>query len=227
MLKSILYSLISLGLLSGCATLQNNAKYDLAEGRYVLKLKNKKFDCYVENNADSLVIYNIKSKISTVIPLKMNVYLPVNHRLVKPSFDIDILTTLFKIRPQIDNVLPTQLNTNFNGNIYVGYRTDVYQISYHKNPIDKFRRQINHFGFSGGFFMGLGSTAMTPSTTNNILVSEYDGVALQKGIAGIMAVNKLTIGLSIGFDTLLDKNRDSWIYQNKPWFGLMLGLNLN
>jgi len=95
------------------------------------------------------------------------------------------------------------------------------------NPPDIYQRQINHFGFSGGLFLGLGNTALNPSTTDNNISIEYDGLVLQKGIAGIVAVNKLTIGVSLGFDKLLDKNSKTWIYQNKPWFGLMLGLNLN
>jgi hypothetical protein len=161
------------------------------------------------------------------LPNILAVYLPTNQQLIKPSLDIDILTALFKVRPQVKNVLPQQLSAIFNGNIYVGHRTDIYQIHYNKNSLDIYKRQINHLGFSGGLFFGLGNTAMNASTTNNSILTEYDGLTLQKGIAGIVAVNKLTIGVSIGFDKLLDKNNTTWIYQNKPWFGLMLGLNLN
>lgn len=48
-----------------------------------------------------------------------------------------------------------------------------------------------------------------------------------KGIAGIVAINGFTVGLTFGFDKLLDKNRTVWIYEEKPWFGLAVGLNLN
>lgn len=225
-LKKIAILLSQILLLTGCATLQNKAKYELTDGRYKLKIANKKFDCYVENNADSLIINNLSSKISTSLPEKMQVSLPIKQRLIKSSLDVDILTALFKLRPQVKNILPAQINTNFNGNIYFGHRTDVYQIHYKKNPLGISQRHINHFGFSGGVFAGLANTAMNPSTTNNKISTEYDGIILQKGVAGIMAVNKLTIGLSLGFDNILEKN-NAWIYQNKPWFGLMLGLNLN
>jgi hypothetical protein len=222
-----IYLSILIIILSSCSTLQNNAKYDLANAKYKLKMDGKTYYCYVENNTDSITIYNLTTKISTSLPQKMESYLPAQQHLVKPSLDIDILTALFKIRPNIINSLPTQLNANFNGNIYVGHRTDIYQIRYKKNPLNKYQRQINHFGFSGGFFVGLGNTPMTPSTTNNGISAEYDGIILQKGIAGIIAVNKLTIGLGLGFDNLLGNNKSLWIYENKPWFGLMLGLNLN
>lgn len=214
-------------LFSSCVTLQNNAKYDLAEGVYQLKIDNKKFSGYIENNTDSIKITNLSSKISTSLPEQINIFSPVKQRFIKPSLDIDILTTLLKIRPQVKQVIPTQLNTAFNGNLYIGHRTDVYQISYQKNPLGNYKRKINHFGFSGGVFVGLGNTIMTSTTTNNAITTEYDGIILQKGIAGIIAVNKLTIGVSFGLDNLLDVNQDSWIYQNKPWYGLILGLNLN
>lgn len=226
MLKKIAILLSQTLLLASCATLQNKAKYDLADGKYKLRIEGKKFDCYIENNADSIEIYNFSSKISTNLPENMPINLPIKQQLVKSSLDIDILTALFKLRPPAKNILPAQINTNFNGNIYLGHRTDVYQIHYKKNPLGIYQRQINHFGFSGGIFAGLANTAMNPSTTNNKISTEYDGIILQKGIAGIMAVNKLTIGLSLGFDDILGKE-NTWIYQNKPWFGLMLGLNLN
>ncbi len=227
MMKLCAIFLASIFVLCSCASLQNIAKYELANGKYKMVIEGKKFDCYVENNDDSIMIYNLTTKIATSLPQKMEAYLPIKQRFVKPSLDIDVLTALFKIRPHASNILPAQLNTNFNGNVYIGHRTDIYQIHYKKNPLDVYQRQINHFGFSGGFFVGLGSTAMTPSTTNNGISTEYDGIVLQKGMAGIFEINKLTLGLSVGFDNLLDKNKSSWIYQNKPWFGLMLGLNLN
>ncbi len=63
--------------------------------------------------------------------------------------------------------------------------------------------------------------------TKNGILTEYDGLIFQKGISGIIAVNKLTVGLSLGSDNLLDHNKKKWIYENKLWYGLMLGLNLN
>ena len=226
-MKVFLHLIFTLFILNSCATLQNNAKYQLADGKYKLNIDGKKYSCFVENSEDSITIYKLPSKISISLPSKTGVYLTTRQRLIKPSLDIDILTALFKIRPQLKTVLPTQLNANFNGNIYIGHRTDIYQIHYNNNPLGIFERQINHFGFSGGLFLGVGNTAMTPSTTNNAISIEYDGLVLQKGIAGIVAINKLTIGISVGLDNLLGKNNKIWIYENKPWFGLMLGLNIN
>jgi len=226
-MKVFLNLCLSIVLLNSCSTIQNKAKYELSDGKYKLKTEGKKYNCYVENSEDSITIYKLPDKLSISLPNKMHAHLPTNQRLIKLSLDIDVLTALVKVRQQIKNVLPTQLNTNFNGNIYVGYRTDIYQIKYKKDPRDIYQRQINHFGFSGGLFSGLSNTAVNPSTTYNAISTEYDGLVLQKGVAGIVAVNKLSIGVSVGFDNLLDKNNKTWIYEGTPWFGLMLGLNLN
>ncbi len=146
-------------------------------------------------------------------------------KISKPSVDIDIMTSVFKIRPHTAN-LPAQMNSNINGNLYLGLRNDIYSIKYKSNPIYKYQRLVNHIGFGGGLFLGLGNTAINASTAPN-QAFEYDGIAFQKGIAGLFAINKLTVGLSIGNDRLLDKNKNNWEYQHKVWYGLMLGLNLN
>ncbi|WP_157766391.1 hypothetical protein [Pedobacter ginsengisoli] len=32
---------------------------------------------------------------------------------------------------------------------------------------------------------------------------------------------------SLGLDMLTDKNRTNWIYQGKPWVGILFGITLN
>lgn len=68
---------------------------------------------------------------------------------------------------------------------------------------------------------------MTPTNTFNKISQEYDGVVWNKGLAGILAINNFTVGLSLGIDNLLDKNKKVWIYESKPWVGIAFGLNLN
>ncbi len=62
---------------------------------------------------------------------------------------------------------------------------------------------------------------------NNRIATEYDGVVIRKGIAGLIGIGNLTFGAAIGLDHLMDKNRKMWIYQSKPWAGFTVGLNLN
>ena len=154
-LKTLIIMVAFAIIFSSCATLQNNAKYDLSEGKYQLKIDNKKFNCYVENNGDSIRITNLFSKISTNLPEQVNIFSPVKQRFIKPSLDIDILTTLLKIRPKVREIIPAQLSTAFNGNLYIGHRTDVYQIGYQQNPLGKYKRKVNHYNAASFFNLSL------------------------------------------------------------------------
>jgi hypothetical protein len=59
------------------------------------------------------------------------------------------------------------------------------------------------------------------------MMEEYNGMVLTRGLAFMVGINTLTVGLGVGWDYLTDRDKDIWIYQNKPWYGLTLGLNLN
>jgi len=136
------------------------------------------------------------------------------------------LTIPLKFRPMTSGV-PGQLNTEINASAYFGLRTDRFTIEYAQNPLGKQERVVKHFGFSFGGLTGLGNTLVSPTTTNDQTEQEYDGIVWTKGVAGIFALNSVTIGLSLGFDNLLDQNRSIWIYESKPWIGFTFGLNLN
>ncbi|MCP9757326.1 hypothetical protein EGI26_19365 [Lacihabitans sp. CCS-44] len=220
----IIYWLFLLAL-GGCATLQNHSKYQLSSGAYKLKVEGNKGNSYIYTENDTIKIFDLNSKTTKPIPPYSPTKPVSNLKIIKPSLDIDVLTALVKLRPAAKDI-GVQMNGNINGNLYLGYRTDIYNISFKENPVYKYQRQVNHFGLSGGVFMGFGNSSINASTAP-AQVLEYDGIVFQKGIAGIIAINKLTVGLSIGSDILLDKNKISWEYQNKPWYGLMLGLNLN
>ncbi|MDQ3535627.1 MAG: hypothetical protein M3421_08385 [Bacteroidota bacterium] len=216
----------------------NNSKYDFTDGTYSSKaFDGSKQKVYVDNEEESLFIYPIKMEENTHV-IDTSIYkpllLPQNKSSIplpsllfrQNSFDIDFLTILIKVRPSEED-LPTQFNTNFNGAVYFGYRSDIYKINYNPTPLNHFNRKTTHIGLSIGGFLGVGSTDMNPFVTSNQINEEYDGLVISKGIAGILGFNNFNVGITLGFDTLPDRNRRFWIYQNKPWLGLALGLNLN
>ena len=141
------------------------------------------------------------------------------------SLDLDAVTIPIKMRYSKD--IPIQMNANINGAIYLGLRRDRYKINYELSPIHIYNRSKKHFGLSVGVFSGIGNTLVSPSNTNNQVSIEYDGVIWSKGIATMFAMNNTTIGCAFGFDQLLGPHQNDWIYQNKPYLGLMLGLNIN
>lgn len=229
---------ISLCLLTSCSTIRESSKYEFVDGIYKTKIfNNKKTRVYVALSEDSVSVYKLGSRksafsIDTLKSLsisfpsiqKDSLFSP--HNFTQRSFDLDILTIPFKYRPGTLS-LPNQLNTNFNGAMYVGYRRDIHRLTYKRAPLRVFKRKINHYGYSFGFFSGLGATAMNPWVTRDQIAYEYDGLIWLKGIAGIVGINNFTFGIAVGIDHLLDKNSGIWIYQGKQWVGLAFGLNLN
>jgi predicted transporter len=47
----------------------------------------------------------------------------------------------------------------------------------------------------------------------------------QKGFAGFISINGMSVGLAVGFDNFLDKNRSSWIYNQKAYLGLIISVS--
>jgi hypothetical protein len=148
-----------------------------------------------------------------------------NYFFVKNSFDVDVMTVAFKYRPGTAG-LPRQLNTEFNGNAFVGYRIDRFRLKRVPTPFGT-KNKVNHRALTFGAFGGLGSTTISPSTTQNQTSDDYNALILTRGLSIMVGINNLTVGLGAGWDYITDRDKEIWIYQNKPWYGLTVGLNLN
>jgi len=144
---------------------------------------------------------------------------------IKKAFDIDAVSIPFKFHPASVN-LPRQMTTDFNGNVFVGLRLDRFRVTHKSTPIGM-KHFHKHRGLSIGGFGGIGAAAITPWTTNYRMNDEYMGFVVSRGFAIMVGLDNLTVGAGIGWDHLTDRDKHIWIYQNKPWFGLTIGLNLN
>lgn len=239
MMKKVLLilSLAGLMLLSSCNMLLHTPQDTLSEGSYRLKgPTGKEEEIYLEWEQENLLVYpksedaaetpGAVKRIALDLPDTLSDADREETSLVKPSFDLDLITILFKYRPS-EPTLPGQLNSDISGALYTGYRRDHFNISYDKVPSGQFRRQVSHFGYSAGIFAGFGATAVNPWVTNDIVHDEYEGVVFSAGLAGLIGINQFTAGIAVGWDRLLDRNQKHWIYQNKPWIGATVGINLN
>lgn len=224
-------------LLSGCSLLRQSPKYGFAEGYYKSRLFHKKEkNVYVVPGDDTIKIYTAKSLQKEIVDTtgSLKIAFPPNnkplqypdYRFFKNTLDVDVLTIPFKYRPRIGD-FPRQLNATFNGAVYFGFRSDSYQLTYTQTPLRVFKRHVMHFGYSVGVFSGFGTARIDEFVTNNNIAIQYDGVVNLSGIALIIGVNNLSVGLTAGVDHLLDPNRRYWVNQQKPWLGLSFGLNLN
>ena len=209
-------------LLSSCATLKKLPESNLQSDFYkVPGQQGGPGKVYVDVTVDSVKIVSTDSESGKHVShgaLNGQVFL-------KETFDIDVMTVPFKFRPATQN-LPRQLTVEFNGSIFLGYRLDRYKVIYVETPVGQVKK-IRHRAVTLGVFGGLGTTSITPWTTNNGTLDEYNGFILHRGISLMGGVNNLTVGVGVGWDYLTDRDKDIWIYQNTPWYGLTLSLNLN
>ena len=234
--RSIHLILIFIIFLSACQSIQQINQ--LQDGAYFSPrikthpdLKKLNEDIYekkvlVQDLGDSIKLIFLKKKDSSETYITFN---PLQHKELKlrqVDFDIDIFTIPFKIRPATAD-FPPQLNSNFNAAVYVGRRYDYYRIYSKKETKHHFKRATQLMGFGYGGFIGIGSTAINANNTGNQVVKDYEGIVLDLGGALIYDARIFNIGFAVGVDHLIDGNNKAWIYQHKPWVGILFGLNLN
>ncbi len=225
-------------LLSGCMILRESAKYTFTDGVYSTTRFSRDKKVYVLHiDEDTLAVFPVKEhKDSTEIMTAKRVNYTstqrrfkdnkMSHTFYKPSFDFDLMTIPLKFRPAT-NDLPNQLITTFNGALFGGYRIDAYKLKYKRTPLNMYKQTTKHLGYSVGLYAGVGSTFINPWViTEPNFNLEYEGMTIISGIAANVAADKITFGIALGFDHLMDKNAKYWIYQGQPCIGFTLGLDL-
>lgn len=219
--------------LSGCAPLETIATHHFASGYYNLKPAGAEpSKVYADVNGDSLAVYPLKpgskepdiesAKVAEISKIDPGSYL-YKSSFRKASIDADLSTVITKLRPASSGV-PIQLNSTINAIFYLGARRDFYIIRTSRSVLNNSSSFIRQLGYDAGFFAGMGITPVNPTVTNDRTLLEYDGVVFQKGIAAFVTIDNLSIGVALGFDNLLGGDSDIWIYNNKPWVGIVLGI---
>jgi hypothetical protein len=205
-----------------CSSLKPFSDSDIESGYYELREPDKGYTkIYVDVKKDSIAIIPIDKENKGQRPLEH-----VDGRsFLKRSFDIDVLAVPFKYRPSATD-FPRQLVSDFSGNIYFGYRLDRYKTRLFQTPAGLLKK-IQHKALTIGTFGGLGTTFISPWTTNYQTTDEYNALVLTRGLSIMAGVNNLTFGIGVGWDYLTDRDKEIWIYQNKPWYGVTISLNIN
>lgn len=229
----IVVSIWAVKVLSSCSTLEKASSHGLTSGYYNLKTENKSVQpVYADITNEKINVYDhikqqgVKKQLLTIPLENTDSFFTKEMVFKKQSLDIDITSVLLKYRPSMDG-LPTQLNTDLNMALFVGWRHDDYRIMSKTDPLGKWHQKISNIGYDFGLFIGSGTTMINPFNTNNRRIDEYSGMILQAGVAGFIESNVASFGVSIGYDHLLNPDRKLWIYNNKPWMGFIVGIALN
>lgn len=212
------YFFFSCRVISSLPTLEPDS-YRVIRGEQLITTAQR---IYVKDLGDSLQVIDPITDSRQFV--ERNVY--KSWTFQRTEIDIDVFTLPFKIRPARGS-LPSQLNSNFNAALYVGRRIDLYNFQWKSITPTLDVRQLRSRGFGYGAFIGIGSAVVNDFVVRNPIGIEYEGVVLDAGIATLYDARIFNIGLAIGIDYLTDSHRQNWIYQQRPWFGVLFGLNLN
>ncbi|MBC6991517.1 hypothetical protein [Hymenobacter sp. BT491] len=186
-----------------------------------------KHNVFVQQHGDTLV-FTPPATTEAARPVSWYYRLQPEHHvlLLKRHFDVDVFTLPFKVRPPRAGV-PVQLNTNFNAALYVGQRLDFYYLNSRRATPWRQAPRIRATGLGYGLFLGLGSADISEYVTQQQNTFEYEGMVLHAGAATIYDALNFNVGLAVGFDHLLGADGRYWVYQHRPWFGVLFGLDLN
>lgn len=221
----LLLALASLVLLTAsCSTEHRAFSRTLPDGQYRIKENAQWKKVVVYNDEDTTHL--VFDTAAPHVHLADYLYTHAEQMFVRHSLDLDVFSTPVKLRFAQKEV-PRQLNAQINGNFYMGYRTDRYLYGKREPVRGKVQRYRHRVGYGGGAFLGLGSVFINPTFLQDAIPYEYDGVVLSYGAAVLVGYGNINTGLCLGFDFLTDRYRSHWIYQNKPWLGVTIGINLN
>jgi hypothetical protein len=210
------------------------ARHEFGSGYYILKTEKSGLSkVYADVIDDSLILFQMKSGASDVVDTESGKGTLISSikpddelyggRFIKSSVEVDLSTIPVKLRPSASGV-PFQMNSNLNAMIYMGARKDFFLIKSLDSPVNGISSSVRQIGFDFGIFAGFGITAVNPSVTNGITSVEYDGIVFQKGIGAFFTVNYISVGITLGFDNLVSSDSKNWIYNNRPYLGLALGI---
>lgn len=220
-------SIVILGsaLLMSCGSLKETARYEFIDDEYWYRQRGNEYQkVYVDADLanDVIDIYPIRPELQDQLPEHIE---NADQYFMMKDLHLNILTIPFKLRPSVAG-FPSQLNSNFNGEVFLGYRMDKFRRHFIETPAG-IKDEMLHWGISGGIFGGIGSSVIAPWTTSYQTMDEYNGLVLSRGVGILGSINRLNVGFAVGWDYLTDRDKSIWIHQNKVWYGLALGLNLN
>jgi hypothetical protein len=219
--------------LTSCSVIDKASRHGFSSDYYkLISGKNEVEKVYLDVGDEEINAYRITENglndsvlMSVSFPVVESLYhYPMTFR--RKSLDIDLTSVLLKCRLPVDDH-PAQMITDFNAALYAGWRTDNFRIRNGMDPTGRRKDEIIHRGYDFGIFAGTGATLIGPFSTNNIVTDEYNGMIIEFGLAGFLETDFASFGIAGGFDYLMSPDRNSWIYNNKPWIGLIIGIALN
>ena len=153
-------------LLGSCGVIRNTSKFGLKDGVY----QTNQGKVLIETQNDTLLVFSENGKKEHSL-LAISSVPQRNFTLEKSTFDIDVFAIPAKYRVSLSG-MPAQLNSEINAALYFGKRNDYFQVNFEKSPSNRFKRKIDHYGFSIGGFVGLGNSVINSDVSQGLIPYE-------------------------------------------------------
>jgi hypothetical protein len=216
---------------TSCSTIEQASTHGLANGKYTLKSAKTVKRVYLDVNDERVDAYELRDDgiLGGAVILSDDTgrrTFPLPFVLKKQGLDLDVTTILFKYRPPVKGQ-GHQFTNDMNLAMYAGWRFDRFAFSEQVNLLQKSTPKVRHFAYDVGFILGAGTTPIDAFTTQNKVETDYNALLFQSGVAGFVETTYASFGLGIGWDFLTGSDRKSWIYEQKPYLGIIVGIALN
>jgi hypothetical protein len=99
-----------------------------------------------------------------------------------------------------------------------------YENFYHRRTGLFVSSENNHYSITPGVFVGPAVVELTPGNSN--ATEDRNVFSLTYGAMLVFGINRLNIGLALGFDNAVAGENQNWIYQGKPWVGFTISFDL-
>lgn len=147
-------------------------------------------------------------------------------RYFDSKFGLQTLTIPLKFRkalPQDPVMFPKQVETGVNLGFAPGWKFTYNVYKPNKNLFDKY---LSQYSFTTGVLFGLGATDLKGATNAPGLIGDRKAPLFSYGFYGMLGVHNINFGLAWGKDKVMGEGKENWVYQNEPWWGVFVALDL-
>lgn len=137
---------------------------------------------------------------------------------------IQTLGIPFKFRGSINDTLPRQVETGFSGTLSVAWKFNWNVFRPEKNYLGK---NTNTISLALGIIpIGLGTVTLKKENTFSEIVLPRTALVYSNGAFVMFGVNNINFGIAGGFDWATGPEASKWMYQKKPWAGIVVGFDI-
>jgi hypothetical protein len=140
------------------------------------------------------------------------------------------ITVPVKLRPALHDTLEYRAAGGFDVGISWGWKHSfhTYRNVYHQPTGQFLSKRISQFSIVPGAFLTLGTEELNMEKKNTKRAIGYirEVPILSPGGFLVLGVNRVNVGLALGADFSFGSAARVWVYQGKPWLGVVLSLDL-